>query len=578
MQDGIYSKHLGADPHPVIDIGKWKQTANILSRLYGASCGTIVQLHEGEFKTVVVSDNEDNFLKVGDSWSLEIESFCRRIMETGEGLYVENAPCIEEWKHIPPVADGPVVSYLGLPIYWPDNTLFGTICVIDTKGTEYDSTLVDLMEQFRDLISKDLQLIENFERILSLAVKVAGDATLEEILTLLTRAQEATAIDKGMRCSVLLLEDGRYLRTGAGPSLPQFYMDAIDGVEIGPDVGSCGAAAYSGEMVIIENLNTHPNWEPFRELTQEAGLHACWSFPILSSKGEVMGVFAAYFPEPKTPSEQQIENIQATTFNLRIAIEHHRMLYELEEAKKVAEVANQAKLDFLNNMSHELRTPLNAIIGFSSIMEEGIMGPLNNAKYEEYIHDIKASGQFLLDMVNDILKISKIEADDMSRTPQPVEIKEIIEECVHILRPITAEKSLTYSSEIPETTPTIYADPRHLKQVTLNILTNAAKYTSEGDTITISAAETDDAVKLLITDHGPGISEKHLEEIFVPFKQFNDGYISSAGGVGLGLPLAKALMEKNGGGLEIESDVGKGTQVVIHVPQIVAAKQKTCGN
>ena len=326
----FYEVCYAQSPHPLLQIEKWQKTVNLLAKLYSSKCAVIVQHLNGEFKAVTTSDNEDNFLSKEDSWTMQVRSFCREIVETNAELYVANAAGDPKWASIDPVKEGPVRSYLGYPVYWPNGTLFGTICVIDTKATEYDETFVRLLGQFRDLVSKDLHLIENFEQIFSLAINVASEGELNDVLTLLARSIEALASDPKTKCSILLMEDGKYLRSAAGPSLPEDYTDAIDGVEIGPDVGSCGEAAYGKKTVITEDLWSHPNWVPFLDLVKKANLRACWSEPIIAKSGEVLGTFAMYFEEPKTPTEKDIELIKSSVFNARMAIEHNRMVADLE--------------------------------------------------------------------------------------------------------------------------------------------------------------------------------------------------------------------------------------------------------
>ena len=157
-------------PIESIDLDKWQGTVDLMSQLYNAACGTIVQLRQDEFNAVVASANEDNFLERDSSWPWEMRSFCRKIMETGKGLYVNDAINDDDWKTVEPVCDGPVRSYLGLPLLWPDGTLFGTICVIDTKSTDYQPLQIELLEQLRDLINADLKMAFAYDEIKTLAL------------------------------------------------------------------------------------------------------------------------------------------------------------------------------------------------------------------------------------------------------------------------------------------------------------------------------------------------------------------------------------------------------------------------
>ena len=154
----------------IIDLDKWQQTVDLMSELYGSINGSIVQFRQNEFNVVVTSSNDDNFLTRDDSWPWEMKSFCRKIMETEKLLYVKNSLLDAHWQNAPPVTEGPVRSYCGLPIYWPDGSLFGTICVIDNKASQYSSLLVKMLEQFCQLITADLKMFCDYEELKSLAL------------------------------------------------------------------------------------------------------------------------------------------------------------------------------------------------------------------------------------------------------------------------------------------------------------------------------------------------------------------------------------------------------------------------
>lgn len=165
MQDRCLSQ----SPPQLLDFDKWQKLVDLMARLYGAACGAVVQLRQGEFNTVAASKNEDNFIGRDSSWPWDMESFCRRIIETRKGLYVNNALGDKCWSQVEPVSQGPVRSYLGMPIFWPDDTIFGTICVIDTKSSDYDDNLVELLEQLSYIISSDLRLIYDYENVQAMA-------------------------------------------------------------------------------------------------------------------------------------------------------------------------------------------------------------------------------------------------------------------------------------------------------------------------------------------------------------------------------------------------------------------------
>jgi two-component system cell cycle sensor histidine kinase PleC len=235
------------------------------------------------------------------------------------------------------------------------------------------------------------------------------------------------------------------------------------------------------------------------------------------------------------------------------------------EQKDRAEEANQAKSEFLANMSHELRTPLNAIIGFSEIMETGMFGPLGASKYHEYCRDIRDSGNYLLDVINDILDMSKIEAGRTTLDFQDVDLAQIIADAVRVLSARAAEKRLEVKLEVASAI-RLKADRRALKQVALNLLSNAVKFTPEGGRVTVRARTVADVVTLAIEDTGIGIPKEALKNLGRPFEQVESQLTKSHKGSGLGLAIAKSLIDLHGGSVRIRSTQGVGTIVLVRLP------------
>jgi two-component system cell cycle sensor histidine kinase PleC len=240
------------------------------------------------------------------------------------------------------------------------------------------------------------------------------------------------------------------------------------------------------------------------------------------------------------------------------------------EEKNRAEEANAAKSKFLANMSHELRTPLNAIIGFSEIMESGMFGPLGAEKYIEYSRDIRESGEYLLDVINDILDMSKIEAGGIRLSPEAVEPDLLLAECIRVVSTRASEKRLTIKAEVE---PGIHlnADRRALKQITLNLLSNAVKFTPDGGAVTVQGRLRSGAVIIGIRDNGIGIPRQALQKLGRPFEQVESQLTKRHQGSGLGLAIAKSLVELHGGAMRIRSRLGRGTLVVVRLPAHAAA-------
>ncbi len=235
------------------------------------------------------------------------------------------------------------------------------------------------------------------------------------------------------------------------------------------------------------------------------------------------------------------------------------------EEKTRAEEANQAKSKFLANMSHELRTPLNAIIGFSEIMESGMFGPLGADKYREYCHDIHQSGQYLLEVINDILDMSKIEAGRMRLDFEDIQLDRLLDDAMRVVSGRAKEKHLSLSAELAAGIH-FRADHRALKQIALNLLSNAVKFTPEHGEVKVYGCQRGASVVLAFKDTGIGIDKDALRKLGRPFEQVESQMTKSHQGSGLGLAIAKSLTELHGGRMRIRSAPGAGTLVVIRLP------------
>ncbi|MCZ6764492.1 MAG: ATP-binding protein, partial [Alphaproteobacteria bacterium] len=235
-------------------------------------------------------------------------------------------------------------------------------------------------------------------------------------------------------------------------------------------------------------------------------------------------------------------------------------------AKETAELANRSKSEFLANMSHELRTPLNAIIGFSEVMEQELFGPMGHANYKDYAGDILYSGRHLLNIINDILDVSKAEAGMIDLSEEVVDLADVIEACLRLIRPRAVEKDLTVEADLPQQNIQIRADKRRLKQVVLNLLSNAVKFTEKGGVIVELRSDPKEGVILRVIDTGIGISQADLDRVMEPFVQADSTLSRSAEGTGLGLPLSRSLVEFHGGELTITSELGKGSIATVRLP------------
>ncbi len=240
----------------------------------------------------------------------------------------------------------------------------------------------------------------------------------------------------------------------------------------------------------------------------------------------------------------------------------------LRVARRQAEEANRTKSEFLANMSHELRTPLNAIIGFSDIMKMGALGPHGDPKYEEYSTDINDSGRHLLELINDILDLSKIEAGKLELDEDDIDTARVIQSCIVLVKERATNCGVTLKMEIPQELPALRYDERKLKQILINLLSNAVKFTPPGGTVTIKTwSRPDSGYVFQVADTGIGIALEDIPKALSSFGQVDSKLARKYEGTGLGLSLTKSLVELGSGSLDLQSEVGVGTTVTVRFPK-----------
>ncbi len=259
---------------------------------------------------------------------------------------------------------------------------------------------------------------------------------------------------------------------------------------------------------------------------------------------------------------------------LEYRAEKDHLIVELEtanalsdEARRRAEAANIAKSRFLATMSHELRTPLNAILGFSEIMKDEVLGPMHNSNYQSYAEDIHGSGEHLLNLINEILDLSRIEAGRHELHEEPLSLEHVVEECGSMMKVRARAKSITLQHACAPGLPKVWADERALRQVVLNLLSNAVKFTPAGGDVTIDVGRLPDGGQYVaIKDNGPGIPNEEIPTILEAFGQGSHAIKSAEPGTGLGLSIVQALIGMHDGGFDLQSNPGTGTLVTVSLP------------
>ncbi|MEQ8634140.1 ATP-binding protein [Gimesia maris] len=397
--------------------------------------------------------------------------------------------------------------------------------------------------------------------------QLASSVPLEKVLETIVLGVESYSPE--MICSILLLdESGQYLQPGVAPSLPGYYIEATSPFKIGPAKGSCGTAAFHNRPVFIDNVLEHRNWEPMRELVKRTGLKACWSVPIRSRRGKVLGTLAMYYQSHKLPELAERELIETTAYLAGIVIERFQAISQLQQAKEAAEAANRSKSEFLANMSHEIRTPMTAILGFTDIL----INDLNQTEEIEVVRTIHQNGEYLLGLINDILDLSKIEDGKLDVEWLDCSPHEIVNDVISLLQVRAVAKGIplevNFEGPVPEL---IHTDPARLRQILINLIGNAIKFTEHGSVqlvIRLVSNQQSDQQKLHfdVFDTGIGIAAEQIENLFLPFTQADSSTTRQYGGTGLGLAICKRLVELLGGTIQVSSTVGKGSTFSVIIP------------
>jgi signal transduction histidine kinase len=327
--------------------------------------------------------------------------------------------------------------------------------------------------------------------------------------------------------------------------------------------GATARAMLTRSIVHIADVREDPEYA-LQAVSQAAEFRSILAVPMLHD-GKPIGAITVAGPEATPFPDKQVALLKTFADQAVIAVENVRLFTEIQDKTQQLEIANRHKSEFLANMSHELRTPLNAVIGFSEVLIERMFGEVN-PKQEEYLQDILSSGKHLLSLINDILDLSKIEAGRMELEAQPFDLPSALDNALTLIKERAARNSIALDVHVDPRIGEILADERKIKQVLLNLLSNAVKFTPEGGKITMSAVMNGTSVEISVADTGIGIAAEDQEKVFEEFRQVGDDYARKREGTGLGLALARRLVELHGGTLSLQSELGKGSTFTFTIP------------
>jgi GAF domain-containing protein len=327
--------------------------------------------------------------------------------------------------------------------------------------------------------------------------------------------------------------------------------------------GATGRLAEAQEPIQVPDVLEAPVESRVRGALVRAGYRALLAVPLLR-EGHLIGGLTVIRKATGAFAPEVIELLRTFATQSSLAIQNARLFLEIEDKSRQLEAASRHKSEFLANMSHELRTPLNAIIGFSDVLTERMFGELND-KQDEYVKDISASGTHLLSLINDILDLSKIEAGRMELEVTEFDLPQAIDNALTLVRERAGRRGIALNQAVDERLGQVRGDERKVKQVLLNLLSNALKFTPEGGRIDVRAGIIDGTAEVSVTDTGVGIAPEDQEAVFEEFRQVG-GAEKKAEGTGLGLTLCRKFVELHGGRIWVKSQVGTGSTFTFALP------------
>jgi PAS domain S-box-containing protein len=461
--------------------------------------------------------------------------------------------------------------------YRPDGTLVWLSInprplISDGKSVPYA-----VVTTFRDVTAH--KRTEQYERFRSETLELlSGGTSLQGVLEGIVQGVEQ--LNPEMICSILLLDGkGERLDKCIAQKLPDFYTAAIDGIEIGLGVGCCGRAAATGERVIVDDISTHPYWASYKEVAARAGLAACWSEPIRSSTGRVLGTFAVYHREKHFPSEFDISVIEKSARLVSIAVERKRNEAEIERhrhhleklvedrtlaltvAKESAEAATRAKTHFLAAASHDLRQPLQAIQLFNDSLTQTSL----NEEQKRISGYLSTAVNSLGELLNDLLDLSRLDAGATRPQRAVIQAESLLGTIGAEFDAVSREKNISLNLFCPGQDLALFSDPHLLLTMLRNLVSNAVKYTARGRVL-VAIRRRDGYALIQVWDTGIGIAWEQMDSIFEEYFQIGNPERDRAKGVGLGLSIVRRLSTLLDIGVNLRSREGRGSVFELSVP------------
>ncbi len=460
-----------------------------------------------------------------------------------------------------------------------DDEVVGALSLVRIEVEPFDERAIAMLEAFaaqaaivvrnvhlvRELEQRGAELarrVEQLEALSDVGAVVSSSLVLDEVLqNIIMNAVRFSGCDGG---SIMeYVEEERRFSVRSAYASSDELLRKLRGVRVELEATLVGRAALEGHPIAVADLDAVEHLDPHLKLLHDDGWRSMLAVPVL--RGErIIGALVVRRKRPGPFSDETLEFLETFASQSALAVWNAQLFRELETKTAELQVVSQHKSEFLASMSHELRTPLNAVIGFSEVLLERMFGDLND-RQDEYLRDILSSGRHLLQLLNDILDLSKVEAGRMELSVSRFSVQSVMEYGISMVRERAGLHGITLSLEVDPLVDGIESDELRIKQVLVNLLSNAVKFTPDGGHVDVVARREGDELAVTVTDDGPGIAPDDRERIFESFQQGRRGPQGEEG-TGLGLTLCRRIVALLGGRMWLESEVGVGSTFGFAVP------------
>ncbi len=419
--------------------------------------------------------------------------------------------------------------------------------------------------RFAPLAGRAHTLAEGHKQVLELA---ASGAETDAVLKALVRVAQG-ATQEGARASIFLVDaDAGCLRFAAGAGMSEEYTTAVDPFPIGPEMPSCGLAAYTGDEIIVPDVTKNANWEPYLALARQHGIGGVWSFPLHSAQGKVLGTFAFYHARPREPDPVEYEEAKFLANIAALVIERHKAAVDRQVEERLAvealAEASARKDEFLAVLAHELRNPLAAIVSAQHVVE---LGAHVEPTARRALAIMQRQIALVVRLVDDLLDLSRVSRGKIELRLARAPLQSALQLAMESAAPLLRAKQQNLATAIPEPPVFVHADVSRVAQMVANLLNNASKFTPPGGNVVLALEAGADEATIRVRDDGIGIPVEQRERIFEMFAQVDASREHANGGLGIGLTLVRSLAVLHGGSVEAHSaGVGKGSEFVIRLP------------